>query len=165
MTATRSFFHKIIYPVRWIRPWIDENLYYYSLWKFCAFKLGNMYVGDIIGNMNVVYIIGGAVLSPPKKSHMRVCNWCIRGKKDPPTSNQKERTSCSMTMLEQSQITNSKNAEFFSWKFEAYVHYDFIPREQFPYIFKQKHRRPLVKDYKGITTRIRLQLSQDIMWK
>ena len=68
-----------------------------------------------------------------------------------------------MTMLKQSQITNSKNAEFFSWKFEAYVHYDFIPREQFPYIFKQKHRRPLVKDYKGTTTK--LQLSQDIMWK
>ena len=66
-----------------------------------------------------------------------------------------------MTMLKQSQITNSKNAEFFSWKFEAYVHYDFIPREQFPYIFKQKHRRPLVKDYKGTTTK--LQLSQDIM--
>ena len=70
-----------------------------------------------------------------------------------------------MTMLEQSQITNSKNAEFFSWKFEAYVHSAFVPREQFPYIFKQKHRRPLVKDYKGTTTRIRLQLSQDIMWK
>ena len=56
MTATRSFFHKIIYPVRWNQPWIDENLYYYSVWKFCAFKLGNMYVGDIIGNMYVVYV-------------------------------------------------------------------------------------------------------------
>ena len=61
-------------------------------------------------------------------------------------------------------VTNYKFKEFLG-EIEAYMHSAFVPREQFPYIFKQKHRRPLVKDYKETTTRIRLQLSQDIMWK